>query len=380
MNLRDLMRLGVMACLFGLNIALCELAAGDRALNPIEAVQFGAMIVMWGGVYIVIGSHLLHRPILRRIPQMTIANIWCLVYGLGLILFATVYCCTGVNAIAQNGFMWGIGALVADDAQIRSSKNDPILRIIALFTCAIVATAANTMSSLMDPYNTVAGQGVNEGIWSCIAGVLFVPVLAPFLYYGIREQRHYSVASVAELIQFAMPFASILSVTMLITLHTEPAAEETRIPLTKMLWNYSLISEAGADTATRLSMQMQRLPWNSYLLPLLPITILPTLFFSVQTAYLFATVDFLVPMALATAIRGVARNPTHTSCIIGIVLAIAALVGRVFVCYMDEDQESGRVFISEDVEDDLVVSEAAQVMHQPLVERENPPLPPSAKV
>jgi len=369
-----------MVCLFVLNIFLCELAAGDRALNPIEAVQFGAMIILWGGIYIVIGSHLLHRPILRRIPQMTITNIWCLVYGLGLILFATVYCCTGANAIAQNGFMWGIGALVADDTQIRSSKNDPILRIITLFTCALIATAANTMSSLTDPYNAVAGQGVNEGLWSCIVGVLFLPVLAPFLYYGIREQRHYTVTTIVELIQFAMPFASILSATMLITLHTEPAAEETRVPLMKMLWNYSLISEAGAETATRLSMQMQRLPWNSYLIPLLPITILPTLFFSVQTAYLFATVDFLVPMALAMAIRAVARNPQHTSCIIGIVLAIAALVGRAFVCYMDEDQESGRVFISEDVEDDLIISEAAQVMHQPLVERENPPLPPSSKV
>ncbi len=359
-----------MSCLFGLNIGLCELAAGDRALNPIEAIQFGSMIVLWSVIYIVIGSNLLHRPILRRIPQMTIANVWSLVYGLGFIIFTTVYSCTGANSIAHNTFTWGLSALVSDDALTRSSKGEPVPRIASLFTCAVIATAANTMSSLTDPHNAIAGQGINEGLWTCIAGVLFVPLFAPFLYYGIREQRHYSVTSVIELIQFAMPFASILAVIMLITLHTEPTAEETRVPLTKMLWNYSMISEAGSDTATRLSMQMQRLPWNSYLIPLLPITMLPTLFFSVQSVYLFATVDFMVPMALATAIRAVARNPPHTGCIVGIVTSIAAVAGRIFVCYMDEDQDSGRVFISEEVEGDLVVSEAARVMHQPLVERD----------
>ena len=376
MNTRDAVRLLVMTALFGANLALSELAAGAPALDPLETVQLGAAVVLWSAAYVAVGAAACRRPILKPLPAMTVANVWALAYGLGLLVFVTVYAALGVNSCVSLAFVWALTAVACDDLVTRSDQ--PLLRTGACLVCLVLALAATMGVSAIEPDKPAVVRGMAEGQWSSLAGGLFAPVLAPFLYSCVRERRHYPADAVLELIQFAMPFAIVLSLILLVTLHPAPTGPPAY--LEEVLTNYTLLGEVGARAASQALDRVRQIQRSSYLIPLAPLTALPTVYFAVQTPLLYATTDLVACFALALAAREVWRQPAAQGTAFVACAAAAAMLARGVACYADPDSHAGRAFPDDPDDAPFVITEftddAATPMLPPEPRRAGPRQPP----
>ena len=348
MNQRDLVRMLVMTGLFGANLLISEMAAGVSTLDVTETLQLAAMVVLWAGAYIIIGSAVCRRPILKSIPSMTLANIWAFVYGLGVIVFMTVCCTLATNAIITNNFIWLLSAVAMDDFLDRAA--DPLRRSGVLFAATTLSLVANTLILLADQNKDISGRGIYEGDWSTLAGGLFLPLVTPLLYGGVREKRHYSATTILELIHFAIPFAAILAVVILVTLHTNPADAPPRPPLATVITNYTLMGEVGTQTAARIVARVQAIQRSSYLIPLVPLTMLPTVYLAVQSSLLYTTTDFIVCVTFALAVRNLCHYPGVQDSAAAFALSTCALLARAYICVQDADSDSSRLYSSEEVE------------------------------
>jgi uncharacterized membrane protein len=348
MNWRDLARMAVMTTLFGVNLGLCEMASGVPDLDIAETLQLAAAATLWACVYIAIGSVICRRPLLKAVPDtMTLANIWAYVYGLGLIVFTTALGALGTNLIVTSNFLWCLGGVAMDDLLVRTG--DPLPRHATLFAAIGLALVGSTLTLFANEDAVTTGRGLPEGDWSALAGGIFLPLLTPLLYGGIRGPRHYSVTTILELISFAMPFAAILSGIILITLHSPapaPAAPPAP-PFYEVARNYTLMGEVGGQAAARVVARLQEIRRSSYLIPLLPLTMLPTIYFAVQTALLYSTADFIVCMALAFAAHTLCHNAGRHGAATALCVALGGMLARAFACWQDANSEAGRAFRSE---------------------------------
>jgi hypothetical protein len=364
MNTRDIARILVMTALLCANLAIGELVAGTPTLDILETVQLGAAVILCSAVYLVIGALACHRPILKPIPTMTVPNIWGLVYGLGLVVFTAVYATLGVNSFVSTAFTWALAAVACDDLVARSLQ--PLPRTAAFMTSLVLSLAATIAISVSDADRAMASAGIDEGQWSCIAWGIVVPVLTPVLFLTTREHRHYTTPTVLEFVQFAMPFAIILSVILLVSLHPPPRPETSS--LYDLLSNYTLMTEVGARAAAQALERVRQIQQGAFLVPLAPLTALPTVFFAVQTPLLYATADFVTCMTLALAARAVWHHPESPAAPFIACAAVGSTLARGIACILDPDSEAARAFPEDPEETAFTITEftddaAAPMLH-----------------
>jgi hypothetical protein len=244
---------------------------------------------------------------------MNLRSVIAYIYGLGFIVFATILATLGVSSSATLNFVCGMTAVCISDTLERA--HEPWFQRVAVASAGVLAAAAVHLIADGEPRFREYALAIERG-----DGVAF----APFAFYLTRRHSYCSPALVCELIGFAFPFAGLLSALILCTLPLEPGAVD---------------------------------PPYTWLLPLL---CLPVLFFGVQTALLFSTVDFLAALALALATKRFVVSGDDPDTLLALCLAGLSFLLRLCTC-LHRDDEDGRTMCEPDPP-----QEAAQPPAQPL--------------
>jgi hypothetical protein len=279
---------------------------------------------------------------------MTVMNIGGYVYGLGLALFVFFYASAMVSLHSLESLMLGLLLVCADDVVVRWNK-DTAVRRATIFASFILSSAAMRLVTA-----TAAGPENLSDYWSSASTIAFevaLPACTPVLVMLLRRPAHYPPRVVVELIHFAMPFAFILAAAVCLCLDPElPAAR----PIARTHGNLSLHGTLLRNV-TKLSTQANYSglsPYeNLYIYPLLPLTLIPIVFFAVQSALLYSTADFTACVALVAAGKLLvlhgdrAQDAALALCVGGISFML-----RVYACCQDEGDKTGFMYYEDEEE------------------------------
>jgi hypothetical protein len=313
MNRRDVIRQAVLIVSLGANAALSEVAAGvwgggGGYADVVSTVRAGCVATLWLAAYLLLAAAFCGRPVIKELPPLTMQTIWAHVYGLGLLTFVTVYCLLGVSSSCSAGYTVAVAGVSLEDILIRQS--DGFTKRAALFLCTLLSTATVLLAAWASPDFKPFADAVDAGNVFVITCGGLLPLLSPFIYSVVRGPRHYTPGMVIEFVYFAAPFAVILSVVVLCTLSviTAPRPLPLLPPLEPLFVsqaeaNWSRAYSANRSVETKVVERIILVTAADIAMPLLPLTMFPALCMAVQTALLYATVDFLSAAAVVAAGR-----------------------------------------------------------------------------
>lgn len=376
-NSRDITRQAILLTFIGVNAIASEYATGASTVggytNVVSAVRTGAITVLWLALYLLVSAVWCGRPVIKELPILTMQSIWAHVYGLGLLVFVSVYCLLGVSSGCTAAFLMSCVGVSFDDIIVRHREN--FTKRAALFLCSIMSAATAVLTSYKAPDFRGLADSVDAGNWFVIACGGVLPLASPFLYNFIRGTRRYSPCEAMEFIRFATPFAVILSLVVLCTLSVMPAMPEppTPAPLfpsaqrdpywsflhpgnnsnhghmrrphrlnnnnnnneTAQHKNVSSVEDVVDRILMVTSMDIAQ--------PLLPFTMLPALFMAVQTALDYSIVDFLSAFSVVIAVKYLCHSPPHDPApYMPCIAAALALALRMYASFQDNHGEPER--------------------------------------
>jgi hypothetical protein len=310
-------RLAFLVAVVAANTAAVQWAAPAPYMGVVPSMRLAAATTLWASLYVVLYSAWRGRCALpqgvKEVPAMSLHTVIAYIYGLGLVVFATILATLGVSSSATLNFVCGLAGVCVGDTLERAYE--PWFRRAAVVLAGISAAAAAHLVASDEPLFREYALAVEGRDPVAIAYALVIPLTAPFAFYLTRRHSYSSPALVCELIGFAFPFAGLLSALILCTLPPPPGAPE-------------------------------RLLWPAALLPLF---CLPVLFFGVQAALLFSTVDFLCAMALALATKHFASFPSAPDAVLALCFAGLAFLLRLCTC-LHRDEVDGRTMCGADPE------------------------------
>lgn len=148
--------------------------------------------------------------IVRGLPRLTIQNVWILVYGLGLVFFVTGYCMMGVQPVCLACAGIAMGILSVDELVCPRRQASPlylVLRWAALLSglISLSLVSANLIG------NTVVQYAGSLDFYSIFFG-LCLPFVAQFIMIAVRDTRHFSLGTVAQVCEFGFPFTAFLGI------------------------------------------------------------------------------------------------------------------------------------------------------------------------
>ena len=265
-----------------LNAFLCHILSPSSYTDTVSSTKTGAYVVILMALFSVLWrgccwwwrrppkpeSEMYYDDDEREFPvpkykglHLTVTTIWTHVYGLGLLVFVTVYCFLGTNLISMFCYTIGIFSLVADDILVR--RREHMNRRI-LIACSAIASILCVMSLAMcDTHNTFSVvYSLDNGNWYTLLGSIVFPLVAPFVYHTLRNRDTVQYLNLTEHLHFAAPFAVILSAVLLVTMDT---CRQTEVP--KVAIYHDVSQNTGADTtdpfATPVYTEDPMLPSNS---------------------------------------------------------------------------------------------------------------------
>lgn len=354
MNSRDLKRQAIMIVIFAANAYFSQIAAGVR--NPglasvVDTVRTGSLAILCIAGSLLLNALWCGRPILQDIPRLTMSTIWLHVYGLGILVFASVYCLLGISTSCTAAFVFALAGVGVDDLLVRSK--DTFKRRAAHLACTIFAVMTFLFMALYSKDSVVFSQAVDRGEWFVIFFAGILPLCAPFLFCFTRGPKHYTPLTVFEFINFAMPFAVMLAVVVLCSLSVIPPVQ-TPLPLINTdsnspsrrplhpKHNYS----AGENYSFVVHVQetLDDVTAADVALPFLPITMLPTLFVVIQTALLYTCVDFLSAFSIVYAAKHFAYNIEEAHAPYVLAFAGLAFCLRLYTCFSEKDDEENQAY------------------------------------
>ena len=144
---------------------------------------------------------------------LTMPIIWTYVYCWVIILFVTIYCLAGQNAICSCWWVVGMIALSLDELITR--------RVGGLAVCLVMLCLCGSVISIWSGALTYKGEfigdlmliGIGSPLLNFAMGVIF-PVTTPFLFFTVRSI--YGTRDVSRLCEFALPFMIVLAVGCLL--------------------------------------------------------------------------------------------------------------------------------------------------------------------
>lgn len=310
---KKLIRLSFLLATLSCNAALSEVAAGavDGYTDVVSTVRAGSTAVLWIAGYLTVAAWACGRPLTKELPMLTMQTIWGHVYGLGLLVFVTVYCLLGVSSWCTCTYMAALAGVTVDDIVARHSEG--YARRGALFACIIFSSAAAAVAAWRSPDFSSIADAADSANWFSVACSTFLPLAAPFLYNIVRGPRAsacYTVDTIVEFIYFATPFAAILAAVVLCTLSAVPDApvlppifvDPTKYPINSSAWvrqHASNISALEADLVDTILLVTAA----DVAMPLLPVTMLCAIFMAVQCALHYDTSEFLAPMSVVVGAK-----------------------------------------------------------------------------
>jgi hypothetical protein len=335
-------RLAFLLANLACNAALSEVAAGAVGgyTDVVSTVRAGSTAVLWVAVYLTVAAWACGRPPIKESPLMTMRAIWGHVYGLGLLIFVSVYCLLCVNSLCTFMFMASLATISIEEISSRDALS--LTRLGAQVACTLLSIAAmaaalgqsSDFSSLADLANTTDS-------WFNLVCKSLLPPLAPYLYNIVRRpralQQVYTVEVIVEFIYFAAPFAAILSAVVLCTLSAVPNA-----PALPPIFPQAALQNASAVRHISNVSAFENDVVDTILLvtaadvamPLLPVTMLSTLFLAVQCTLHYDTSEFLAPMSAVVAAKALVHNldsEPGVACI-PMLISVAAIALRVSDC------------------------------------------------
>jgi len=313
MNRRDVVRQAVLIASLGANAALSEVATGvwggeGGFADVVSTVRAGGVATLWMALYLMAAEMCCGRAVIKELPPLTMQTIWAHVYGLGLLAFVTVYCLLGVSSSCTAAYAVAVAGVSLEDILIRHS--DGFTRRAALLLCTVLSAAAVVLAAWDSPDLKGFADAVDAGNVFVITCGAILPLVSPLLYSVVRGPMHYTPRMVVEFIYFASPFAVILSVVVLCTLSviSTPPPMPRPLPqeplfLTQADANWSRAHSANSSVEHAVVERIALVTAADIAMPLLPLTMLPALCMAVQTALLYATVDFLSAAAVVAAAK-----------------------------------------------------------------------------
>jgi hypothetical protein len=368
MNRRDLIRQAVLVATMAANSALSEVAAGVHGgesggyTDVVSAVRAGSVATLYLAAFLFVVALWCGRPtMITELPPLTMHTIWAHVYGLGLLVFVSVYCLLGISSCCTCAYIIAIAGVGMDDIIIR--HRDALAKRAALLFCTVFAAAAVIVATAESPDWNEFADTVDAGNWFVIACGAVLPLASPFIYTLVRGPRHYTPGMVVEFIYFAAPFAVILSVVVLCTLSVlpqqPPAAAQEPAPqppeplfVTQLEANWSHAHSANRSVETAVVERILLVTAADVAMPLLPLTMYPILFLTVKSVFLYSTVDFLAAASVVAAAKHMCHNHAGAGAASPawpLVLAAAAFACRIYAL-VDDGNRDGRELYKEETE------------------------------
>ena len=316
-------RLAFVVAVVAANVWAAQWVTRAPYLSVVPSLRAAASTTLWASVYVVAYSAWKGRcslpPGIKEVPAMTLHSVVAYIYGLGLIVFATILATLGFSSPASLNFVCGMTAVCLSDTLERA--HEPWFQRVAVASAGVSAAVAVHLIADGEPHFREYAVAVERRDPVALAYGLAIPLLAPFGFYLTRRHSYCSPALVCELIGFAFPFAGLLSALIMCTLPLEPGAAD--VP-------------------------------NTWALPLF---CLPVLFFGVQTALLFSTVDFLCALALALATKHFAAAGDAPDAVLALCFAGVAFLLRLCTC-LHRDDEDGRAMCGQPSADEAPPAQA----------------------
>ena len=342
MNQRDLIRLALMLAVLGLNATLSHYAFSKSNGSPIlSSVSLASYAVLsMAAVFVAQACLCGRRDQQPKHPRLSVENVIVHVYGLGLVIFVTVYCVAGVSGDATAIFFIMTTVVSLDDMFTRT--RDATLRRSLLFFCALLAGASNACSALASSDAGETIQAIVDQQWFSVSYGLILPCTIPWVFFALRGKRFYNPVTIYDFLHFGMPFAVILSVTALTGLTLVGQLPQAPPANASAVHNATARLVSAADVAA----------------PLLCLNMLPTVFLAIQSALLYSTVDFITVYSVVASFRALAEREPGTLVIAAFVASSVAFSARVYACYRDESDKCSVAYsreTEEDEEEDIIL-------------------------
>jgi len=337
MNQRDLIRLTLLFIVLGINAILThyafDKARGSPLLNCITVAAYSVLAI---AAFLIAQACLCgRRDQTQKHPRLSLETVVIYVYGLGLIIFVTIYSVMAVSGDASSAYYTQLTAIAAEDTFVRT--RDATLRRSLLFFCALLASASLICSSFNTGGMGETIQAIFDQQWFLIIYGLIMPITIPWVFFSVRGKRFYNPVTIYDFLYFGMPFASIMAATALAGLNLVPHPPNSVPPFfnaTNETDSERLVT--AADVAT----------------PLLCLNMLPTVFLAVQSILLYSTVDFMTVAALVTSLKAIAERRHSPLMVAAFVCSALAFTARVYACYRDEDDKCSVAYSRETEEDE----------------------------
>lgn len=339
MNQRDLIRLTLLLIVLGVDAVLTHYAFDRDTTSPLlDCVTAGSFsVIVIAAILFIQACVCGRRDIPQKHPRLSIETVFIYVYGLGLIIFVTIYSVMGVSGDASMVFYLQISAIAFDDMLQRTK--DGTLRRSLLFFGAVLAAASLSFTNLSARGIGETIQAVLDQQWFVIIHGLILPATIPWFFFAIRGKRFYNPVTIYDFLYFGMPFATILALTALAGLTLLSRAPSASLNATLPRFANATASDklvTAADVAA----------------PLLCINMLPTVFLAIQSTLLYSTVDFVVVAAFVASVKAMAEYQPTPLLDAAFVSATVALAVRLYACYRDESDKCSVAYTRENEEDE----------------------------
>jgi len=352
MNRKLIVRQAAVIAAVVANAALSEVAAGVRPAggytDVVSTVRAGSVATLFLAGFLFVVALWCGRPtMITELPPFTMQSIWAHVYGLGLIVFVTVYCMLGVSSCCFAAYIVALSGVSIDDIMVRHWET--LSKHTAVFLSTLFSAAAVVVAALGSPDLEFFIKQADKGNWLVIACGTVLPALSPFIYTLVRGPRNYTPGMVVEFIYFAAPFAVILSVVVLCTLSVLPPAAPPTVEMEPLFVsqaeaNWSHAYSANRSMETKVVERLILVTAADVAMPLLPLTMFPVLFLTVKSVFLHSTVDMLTAASFVAAFKHLCHSHGGGAGLKGpawpLVLAAAAFAWRLYAIYLCGTQES----------------------------------------
>lgn len=336
----DLIRMAILIGALACNSAFAQLGRDGPYVPVAEAVRAGAYVVLWAAAYMAIYALWHRRPVTSELPQLNLQTVIVYVYGLGALVFVTAYTCLALSSICLLNFFVSAFCTCIVDALHRPTDSRS-QRAAAVVVAAFAVSAVVCVAAGEEDFFLFA-QVVQRGDWESIIYGIVLPACAPQAIQAARQGRLSSPRIVFELLHLAMPFAAITALVALNWIDTAPLPQPARRggEGTPARWTYSNEPEAArpglnatgppffAPITLAARAHFLGLTPAQLVRPLLPLTSGLVLFFAVQSALLYSTVDFLAAGAFVTAAKHFAYRLPQPEAVWAISFATVAFVVR----------------------------------------------------
>lgn len=151
-------------------------------------------------------------------PELTIASVWVYVYGVGLLLFVSLYCLSGIEMISSCWWILGMTPLAVDE--LMSSGMERVW-------VGVLMLLIYTNTSLL----WFVDGGAYENLltfepWYILCGIT-LPVTSTFIFFSLRSTVRSTIRDVTRLCGLAMPFMVVLALCSLAwTAQSDSLSEE----------------------------------------------------------------------------------------------------------------------------------------------------------